>query len=394
MLEEVRGTLQHPESIAPVVCPDVIRIRRGTALEVERARPGVLSIVVEVEGTKARAIAYEELTGPIEPDDTLILNTGAVALGLGTGGVHFVVAVEGGTDVDPVGDGHAMKLRYTPVQHAVLPVEETHRGHIDAFSGLDGFPIIVASLHSAVAPACIAAKIARPEAHVAFVMTDGGALPIAFSETVAALKDAALLDVTITTGQAFGGDLEAATLWTGLLAAREILGADAIVVADGPGNLGTATRWGVSALASGNALNAAHVLGGRPVAALRVSFADARDRHRGVSHHTLTALGRLALARAVVAVPVLDDPALAAAVDRQLDEAGVGARHELVRVAGPPPAELLAAWGLEVTTMGRGPAQDPLFFAAAAAAGTLAMANVDGANLTAEQVADRFALPR
>ncbi|MDQ2650174.1 MAG: DUF3866 domain-containing protein, partial [Actinomycetota bacterium] len=35
-------------------------------------------------------------------------------------------------------------------------------------------------------------------------------------------------------------------------------------------------------------------------------------------------------------------------------------------------ASLLDAVGLRVTTMGRGPAEDPLFFAAAAAAGAVA----------------------
>ena len=41
-------------------------------------------------------------------------------------------------------------------------------------------------------------------------------------------------------------------------------------------------------------------------------------------------------------------------------------------MAHPEPAKLLAGWGLQVTSMGRGPEEDPLFFAAAAAAGTLA----------------------
>jgi hypothetical protein len=108
------------------------------------------------------------------------------------------------------------------------------------------------------------------------------------------------------------------------------------------------------------------------VACLRLSAADRRSRHRGVSHHSLTVLGRLALARAAVAVPELADPELAALVDRQLAEAGVAGRHDLRRVATPDPAKLLAAWDLEVTSMGRGPEEDPVFFAAAAAAGTLA----------------------
>ena len=78
---------------------------------------------------------------------------------------------------------------------------------------------------------------------------------------------------------------------TGLLAARHVLGADLAVVAQGPGNLGTGTRWGFSGVAAGEAVNAVAALGGRPVASLRVSGADPRERHRGISHHSLTAYG-------------------------------------------------------------------------------------------------------
>jgi len=136
--------------------------------------------------------------------------------------------------------------------------------------------------------------------------------------------------------------------------------------------MGSGTRFGFSGTQTAEAVNAVAALGGRPVACLRMSTADPRPRHRGVSHHSLTALGRLALGRAAVAVPALDDADLAATVDGQLHEAGVADRHELVRVAAPDAAELLAGWGLRVTTMGRGPGDDPVFFAAAAAAGTLA----------------------
>ena len=134
-------------------------------------------------------------------------------------------------------------------------------------------------------------------------MLDGGALPAWFSRTAAALREAGWLAGTVTVGQAFGGDLEAVTVHTGLLAARHVLGAEVAVVAQGPGNLGTGTRWGFSGVACGEAVNAAAVLGGRPVASLRVSEADPRDRHRGLSHHSLTAYGRVALASADVPVP-------------------------------------------------------------------------------------------
>ena len=139
-------------------------------------------------------------------------------------------------------------------------------------------------------------------------MSDGGALPLWFSRTVSGLREAGWLAATVTVGQAFGGDLEAVTLHSGLLAARLVLGCDVVVVTQGPGNLGTGTRWGFSGVAAGEAVNAAAVLRGRPVAALRVSAADPRARHRGVSHHSLTAYGRVALAAADVVVPVSPVP--------------------------------------------------------------------------------------
>ena len=56
-----------------------------------------------------------------------------------------------------------------------------------------------------------------------------------------------------------------------LLAARQVLEAEVVVVAQGPGNLGTDTRWGFSGVACGEAVNAVGVLGGRPVGCLRIS---------------------------------------------------------------------------------------------------------------------------
>ena len=126
--------------------------------------------------------------------------------------------------------------------------------------------------------------------------------------TVAGLREAGWLAATETTGQSFGGDLEAVTVHSGLLAARHVAGADVAVVAQGPGNLGTGTRWGFSGVAAGEAVNAAAVLGGRPVASLRLSDADSRSRHQGVSHHSITAYGRVALAACDVAVPELPEP--------------------------------------------------------------------------------------
>ncbi len=222
-----------------------------------------------------------------------------------------------------------------------------------------------------LAPIAAGAKAAA-DARVVYVMTDGAALPGALSRLVPALRRAGLLDGFVTAGQAFGGELEAATLWTGLLAAVRVAGAEVVVVADGPGNLGTGSTWGVSALASGHAIDAAEALRGRPVAALRISFADPRERHRAVSHHSVTILERVCHAAANVAVPVLEDDAQRDAVWDALRAHRLEDKHQLVEVDGRAAVEELGRRGVEVTSMGRSPADDPAFFLAAGAAGVLA----------------------
>ena len=148
------------------------------------------------------------------------------------------------------------------------------------------------------------------------------------------------------------------------------------MVAQGPGNLGTGTRWGFSGVAAGEAVNAIGVLGGHPVAALRVSGADPRDRHRGVSHHSLTAYGRVALTPADLVVPTVEpsDPLRAeraALLDRVAQQADdLCPPHRRVDVAtGPALRAALAESPVGLSTMGRRLEEDPEAFLAAAAAG-------------------------
>jgi 8-oxo-dGTP pyrophosphatase MutT (NUDIX family) len=326
---------------------------------------------VRVSGQTVRALAYPELTGLPEPGDRVLLNTTALDLGLGTGGYALVVAVPDRLPADPGGPGHLMKARYTPLQACVLGADEQGSEYHELLREADdlgGMPVVVADLHSAL-PAILAGyragRTAAPT-RIAYVMLDGGALPAWFSRARAALAEAGWLAGTITVGQAFGGDLEAVTLHSGLLAARHVLGAELAVVAQGPGNLGTGTRWGFSGVAAGEAINAAAVLGGRPVGSLRISDADPRERHRGISHHSLTAYGRVALARADIVVPDLDGDfggqVLAAAWP-------LAARHNLVRVSVAGLAEVLQQSPVPLSTMGRGLDRDQAYFLAAAAAG-------------------------
>jgi hypothetical protein len=347
----------------------MIRLRRGVVRSVVDRRPGAQEIELEVDGLLAAAIAYPDLVGEVAPGDAVIVNTTAVDLDLGTGGLHMVVAVEG-RETDGVPPGHVMKARYTPSQTAVVTVEETDAARLEVSRGLDRTPVVCAPLHSMLAPIAAGAKRAA-QARVVYVMTDGAALPGGFSKLVPALREAGLLDGWISCGQAFGGELETVTIWTGLLAAKELLEAEVIVVADGPGNLGTDTTWGVSALGSGHALMAARALDGRPVPALRISFADPRDRHRGVSHHSLTILGEVCTTETNVPVPSLTDRGQRDAVCGALRARKLEERHQLIEVDGAPAVDELRARGVDVRTMGRGIDDDPAFFLAAGAAGVL-----------------------
>jgi hypothetical protein len=322
----------------------------------------------------AAAIAYTALSGPVAPGDRVLLNTTAVDLGLGTGGWHFVIAVLDADLGQVQGPGHLMKLRYTPEQVAVLGVEEDVSPHHAAMAradSLDGAPVVWIPLHSMLGPVAAGAR-AGGAGTVAYVMTDGAALPAALSRQSAALRGTGLLTGVVTAGQAFGGDLEAVNGFSGLLAARHLLQADVVVVGDGPGNTGTRTRWGASNVASAMSLNAAAILEGVPVAALRISFADARSEHRGVSHHSITALGRVAMSIVQVPVPALDDDARRKIVWDMLRAADLEARHQLIEVTGAPAMDLLAQHGIEPESMGRTPSEDPEFFLAAGAAGVLA----------------------
>jgi hypothetical protein len=366
----------------------VITWRNGTVSGTRREWPGAIELDVSLEGTQVLALAYPALTGRPQPGDRVLLNITALDLGLGTGGYALVVAVPDRLPPDPELAGHLVKARYTPLQATVTGADEQGSPHHDVLRDADdigGMPVVVADLHSAL-PAVLAGVLdsaERPVANspasgetvaarpprVVYVMQDGGALPTWFSRTCAALRDAGWLAATVTTGQSFGGDLETVTVHTGLLAARHVLGADIAVVAQGPGNLGTGTRWGFSGVAAGEAVNAVAVLGGRPVASLRVSGADPRERHQGISHHSLTAYGRVALARADVVVPGLAAEFGALGVRVAADAARLGARHTVVTVAVDGLEAALRACPVRLSTMGRSLEEDLPYFLAAAAAG-------------------------
>ncbi|WP_163855633.1 DUF3866 family protein [Paenibacillus elgii] len=358
---------------------------------------GLQEVRVRLGNGETAAALHDLALGTwLQPGDEVLLNTTAVRLGLGTGGVHFVHAKLGrldesfdGPDV-PVEwepetsdrlrsfgpqEGHMMKLRYTSLQRAVLSVEEQSSPHHALFAEsrtLGGMPVLIGELHSMLpAAVCWLRELAR-EAEVqapriAYVMTDGGALPMAISRHVRRLRQLGWLVGTVTYGHAYGGDVEAVNKYTALLAARHVLEADIAIVCMGPGIVGTGTPYGFSGIEAGELVGAVHALGGAPVAMARISFADPRPQHCGLSRHTAVALGQAALAPAFVPLPRLPAEADTALLREQVRQSGLARRHQL-RWETPPPLEHMAAaleaYGQPITSMGRSLQDDPAFFAA------------------------------
>jgi hypothetical protein len=326
----------------------VPRFATATVTEVLSERKGLQRVGLD---TDRKAYVLTDLIGPVSPGDRVVVNTTAVDLGLGTGGwdvVHWNLSRD---TWDHPGPGHVLKLRYTSLQADTGVAEEAP--DFTTEGSLRSRPVVACFLHSQVACVATAFKQAAPGRRLAYIMTDTAALPLALSDTVAELRADGTLDLTVTAGQAFGGDREAVNVASALLVAAA--DADAVVVGPGPGVVGTHTKLGFSGLDVATTLDLARTLGGLPVVALRYSDADPRSRHRGISHHAITALE---LVRTEALVPV---PAGEPTVELH--------QHHVQHYEVPPLAT-------SATTMGRGPDEDPGFFAYAGAAGVAAALSV------------------
>jgi hypothetical protein len=320
------------------------RVVTATVTEMLSERPGLQRVASDA----GRAYVLTDLVGPVAVGDRVVLNTTAVELGLGTGGwhvVHWNLARDGWSHE---GAGHIMKLRYTSLQADTGAAEEDHP---DVPRDLGGMPVVACSLHSQMGVVAAVLRSLRPEARIVYVMTDGAALPLGLSDLVWNLRRKGVLDTTVTAGHAFGGELEAVTMPSALALARHVAGGDVAIVAMGPGVVGTASPLGTTAIEVAVVVDAAAALGGRPIVCARASGADPRERHRGVSHHTRTALD---LAHAHPTVP------LPSAMAREIDGA--------TPTEGPDAPKVLEAQGLRITSMGRGPEEDPTFYASCSSA--------------------------
>jgi hypothetical protein len=321
-----------------------LSLRRGRVSAIRERAEGLVRL--EVDGTPC--IAYPRLTGPVALGDEVVVNVQARELGLGSGGFDVLhVNLTRGLELPPNQAVHVMKLPYTSLQ-AAWPHAEERGGLAET---LDGLPVVCCTLHSQVAPVC--AGIGEG-ARVAYVQVPGGALAVSLSDAVRALVARGLVEVTVAAGACHDADVECVNVHSAVAWAAS-RGVDAIVCSVGPGIVGTASFLGHGAVAAAEAANAASALDGRPVLVARISEGDERDRHRGVSHHT----------RSVLAL-CLGDVALA--WPSGLDAPDWLPPREEVDVEG----WRMACAGLPLAHMGRGPDEDPSFFAAAFAAGRLA----------------------
>jgi hypothetical protein len=347
-----------------------LKLRRGVVLSAE-------PLEVEVAGERRRAWADEVLLGEMREGDEVVVNVAAVDLGLGSGGFDVVhVNLTRGLDGSGVeGDAHVMKLNYTSLQHPVKPVERP----VPRFESPDvqdkgttergrGVPVAVLPLHGHLAPVAWALAQAAPGVRVGFMQTAGGALPGSFSRDVRELRERGLLAGHVTAAPAYGGEHEALSA-VGALDAAGALGWDAALVGPGPGIIGSDTAYGHGGMAALDNAHAALSLGVPTLISPRLSSADSRSRHLGLSHHTRTVL-ELLLAEVDVAVPE-GEPEIAEAL------APFGHRV----VSAPAHLDGYGASGLPTTTMGRSLLEDPLFFAAPLAAGVVLARSLAGQGL-------------
>ena len=342
----------------------MISIKRGKVTKIINKLEGRTDISVNIDNRDEKAINYDYLTGAVEVGDEVVLNTTSVELGLGTGGYHFVIYNLNNGEQDAGKEGHIMKLRYTPFQVKTFAAEEQDSPYHDVFhrfKSLNKMPVIVGTLHSMLIPIASILKYLNNDLKIAFIMTDGAALPLYLSNNVYELKDKSIIHKTITLGHAFGGDYEVINIYNALIAAKEIAKCGVAVATMGPGIVGTGTPYGFTGIEQGYIADAVNDLEGTPIVVPRITFKDKRERHYGLSHHSITVLGKIMKTRSNIALPKfsIEQEEI---IQKQLKENGLIQKHDIFRIETDILGEVLEHYKLEVRTMGRSLADDPEFF--------------------------------
>lgn len=355
---------------------NMIRIRKAIVNSIIKKNDSITIIDVSFDNKIEKAINYNYLSGEVRINDTVYINSSANYLKLGTGGYNFVIINEtrgGRTEIDQC--NHIMKLKYTPLQiKCSLPPEKSkdYYEKVNAFKDLQGMKVIIGELHSMLSPTACCLKYIDKKLTIVYIMTDGGSLPIDFSFTVSELKNKNIISYTITTGNAFGGDMEAVNIYDALIIAYSFLKCDIAIVTMGPGMLGTGTKYGFSGIELGFIIDCINTIKGIPVFIPRISFRDLRKRHYGISHHTLTILSEVAKTKAQVVFPIYDSIKMDY-IKSQISMSDIETKHILHFIDDSTVFKALEFYNVNVSTMGRGLYEDKEFFMACSSAASFAL---------------------
>lgn len=348
----------------------MIHLQWGLVLKIISSNQQSQLVQVQLDGQVHQGLVYLDLCPPVEEGDEVIVNTTSEDLKLGTGGFVYVLWNLSRPRYLQEGPGHIAKLRYTPLQVARLSVEEPESPFYQVLKdadNLESFPVLIGSLHSQLIPAVVTLKYFYPKIKLAYIMSDGGALPLSLSQAADYIIKEGLIEATITYGQAFGGDFEAVNSYSALLAAKHGLKVDAALVIKGPGVVGTGTKFGHTGLEQGEIANAVYRLKGRPVLIPRINFAESRQRHQGLSHHFLTVLSHILCFKAKVPLPQLAEEKMNY-IWQQLEEHRLMNKHSYLIYDGELSLKLLRDLPFKVKTMGRDFQEEPDFFRGVGAA--------------------------
>ena len=341
----------------------------------------VASIIENREGlTKirlsdgSRAYNIIQNCGEVAIGDEVIVNTTAVDLNLGTGGWHFVLWNLKYDSLSTKSSGHIMKLRYSALQFE-SGVAEEFNGYTTQ-DNISGCSVIAAPLFSQVAPIATFIKNKNSKLKIALAISDSASLPLAISDLMIRLKELDLVDTSITFGQAYGGDIEAINIFTALLSARHIANADIVIVTMGPGIVGTGTQFGYSGIDVAYHLDSAKSLEAKTYGVLRASSADPRERHQGISHHSITTFSKATHEKHNLGL-IDNDEKYTKIMRDQLEKARIYSSHNVVEVQSIGIIKMMQDIQLEVSSMGRPADQDELFFESACASAQLAIAALE-----------------
>ncbi|WP_216830466.1 DUF3866 family protein [Alkalihalobacterium elongatum] len=329
--------------------------------------------LLETSGGAGRAILYRSFFPEVQEQQEIVVNITATELNLGTGGWDIVKSIPHALSYqEEATNGHIMKARYMPNQHSILAVEAQesvdHSLFHTSFS-LSGKRILLAELHSMLPLVYGLMNSFSHNMKLTAIISDEAALPLKLSEHMRILDKEKNFH-SITVGQAFGGEFEAINLITALQYANQKLKSDVILIILGPGVVGTGTVYGFSGMELANWANIVNSLDGQPVWIPRVSFADKRERHYGISHHTLTPLKKFTWNRSIVPLPVLATEEKQKVLEQQVKS--IQEKHSIIWVESKRyEHELkgaLLSYPKQIKTMGRTYEDDPTFFYTVAAA--------------------------